>query len=517
MSNGLGIDINEIIKSAYGTVLEIQQAATETVGINCLWARATPVINSEDVVLQEYTLTEVGLECPKVIRAIVSNTDYNAGEYTIDLFNLQYVQPLEINVTIQEWSQIFGATTMPQKGDVLYIDLYNKLFEVQSSELMYTIAALPTYYKVILSKYNPTQSRRETEEFRESVEDLTISQTELFGDLISEEVADNNATVETGYNNTTYVDPQKDFDIDSIVVKQIFGTDNNLVSNAYYNFINTDVDIVYHTNLIYERSAVRNHLIYSCWCRNEANIIKSGNIKTLSFYSKDSTNWYFVIGTTFKLNIGDNVTITRGNLLKVNAEVVELDCQPGYGLAIKSSDMSRANKKLTKWYENPSVLKIYKMNQTNLLRGYDSSQKQIFDITYRTNEVIIQVGNKIKNIPVTVDMTEWNYFMVDLSPDNVRVVIVGTKCVELNKFIDNVNTDTTVNFETIDFNVDEFRIENAGSDVQMCNIRLYENEYEAGDTYMQDMYSPVTRNASKLILVDSPNVPNKSMFVSPVK
>ena len=114
-------------------------------------------------------------------------------------------------------------------------------------------------------------------------------------------------------------------------------------------------------------------------------------------------------------------------------------------------------------------------------------------------------------------MTEWNYFMVDLSPDNVRVVIVGTKRVELNKFIDNVNTDTTVNFETIDFNIDEFRIENAGSDVQMCNIRLYENEYEAGDTYMQDMYSPVTRNASKLILVDSPNVPNKSMFVSPVK
>ena len=157
------------------------------------------------------------------------------------------------------------------------------------------------------------------------------------------------------------------------------------------------------------------------------------------------------------------------------------------------------------------------MNQTNLLRGYDSSQKQIFDITYRTNEVVIQVGNKIKNIPVTVDMSEWNYFMVDLSPDNVRVVIVETKSVELNKFIDNVNTDTTVNFETIDFNVDEFRIENAGSDVQMCNIRLYENEYEAGDTYMQDMYSPVTRNASKLILVDSPNVPNKSMFVSPVK
>ena len=77
---GLGIDINEIIKSAYETVKEIQQSVTETVGTDCLWARATPVINSEDVVLQEYTLTQVGLECPKIVKVIVSNPDYNPGE-----------------------------------------------------------------------------------------------------------------------------------------------------------------------------------------------------------------------------------------------------------------------------------------------------------------------------------------------------------------------------------------------------------------------------------------------------
>ena len=237
----------------------------------------------------------------------------------------------------------------------------------------------------------------------------------------------------------------------------------------------------------------------------------------MSFYSKDAHNWYFIIGTTLKLNIGDSVTITRGSLLKINATIVELDCQPGYGLAIKTADMSKANKKLTKWYDNPSVLKIYKISKTNLLRGYDSDNKQIFDITYRTNEIVIQVNNKVKNIPVNIDMSIWNYFMIDLSPDSIRVVIVCTKQAELNKVIDDLRTDTTINFETDDFTVNEFSIENANSDVQICNIRLYENEYESGDMYIQDMYSPVTRNASKLILVDSPNVPNKSMFVSPVK
>ena len=39
----------------------------------------------------------------------------------------------------------------------------------------------------------------------------------------------------------------------------------------------------------------------------------------------------------------------------------------------------------------------------------------------------------------------------------------------------------------------------------------------AGDLYKQDMYSPVTRNESKLILVDLPNIPNKDIFISPIK
>jgi hypothetical protein len=53
--------------------------------------------------------------------------------------------------------------------------------------------------------------------------------------------------------------------------------------------------------------------------------------------------------------------------------------------------------------------------------------------------------------------------------------------------------------------------------VHMCNIRLYENKYSIGDTYKVDMYSQITRNASKLILVDTPNTANKMRFISPIK
>ena len=514
---GLGIDINEIIKSAYETVKEIQQSATETVGTDCLWARATPVINSEDVVLQEYTLTQVGLECPKIVKVIVSNPDYNPGEYTIDLYGLNYVQPLEINITIQEWQNMFGNNTMPQKGDIVYVQIYHKLFEVQSSELIYTIAALPTYYKVILSKYSPTASRKETQEFRDSVEELTTSQEELFGDTISEEVADVDAPVETSYNNTTYVDPQKDYDIDSIVSNQIFGSNGNLISNAYYDFSIANKNITYNDELLYEISSSRNHLIYSCWCFLNS-YIKDSKVIKLVYYSKDSDNWYFRVSTSIKLELGDNVTITRGTLIKVNAVVVELDeCVESFGIAIKNSDMAKANKKLTKWYENSQFLKIYKTNIYKLIRGYDENSKITFDILIRQNELQIQIGNKSKHIPINFEFDIWSYIMLDISPENTRILISTPKEVDNRIIGDVVKTDTTIAWNISDFSVHEFSIEDMGCNIQMCNIRLYENEYEIGDNYKLDMYSPVTRNESKLILVDTPNDPNKTPFITPVK
>lgn len=511
------IDINKIIASAYNTIMEIQNAATQTVGTNCLWARATPVINSEDIVLQEYTLTNIGLECPKPISVIVNNGDYNAGNYTIDLFGLNYEQPLEISIDIQEWQKNFGKDTQPQKDDIVYIQIYHKLFEVKTSQVIYSLAAMPTYFKCSLSKYNPTASRKETEEFRESIKDLTVTQEELFGDKISQEVADNNATIETAYNNTTYVDPLKEYDIDSIICKQIYGTGNKLISNAYYDFNIATQNITYHADLIYEKTAERNHLIYSCWCKMESNKIKQANIKQLKLFNKDSQNWNFLIGTPLKLNIGDNVTITRGNLLKVNGIVVQLPCEDGYGIAIRSNDMMKANKKLTKWYENFSVLKIYKSNNINLLRGYDENDKIIFDISYKTDEIYLQFDNIVKTIKITLDLTNWHYFLFDISPNNIRIVISKLMHIELNKLYDDVIYDDNTYIELPNFTVNLFRIENIDTDVQLCNIRLYENEYEIGDLYMQDMYSPVTRNESKLILVDVPNIPNKDIFISPVK
>jgi hypothetical protein len=68
-----------------------------------------------------------------------------------------------------------------------------------------------------------------------------------------------------------------------------------------------------------------------------------------------------------------------------------------------------------------------------------------------------------------------------------------------------------------DFDVNSMSIENKSKNVLMANIRLYEDSNKLTNEYKQDMFSKVTRNASKLLLVDSPNAANKMSFITPIK
>lgn len=109
----MALNVQELAANAYNIITNIQQSASELVGLDALWCRATPVVNSEDIILAEYTLTEIGLECPKMIKVLTSNTDYNPGNFNVDLFGISYDAPLELHITIQTWQNVFGVDSMP--------------------------------------------------------------------------------------------------------------------------------------------------------------------------------------------------------------------------------------------------------------------------------------------------------------------------------------------------------------------------------------------------------------------
>ena len=81
----MALNLQDMAASAYNIINMLNTEASNLVGLDALWCRATPEINSEDIILQEYTLTNIGVECPKIIKVLVTDSNYNPGNFTVDL------------------------------------------------------------------------------------------------------------------------------------------------------------------------------------------------------------------------------------------------------------------------------------------------------------------------------------------------------------------------------------------------------------------------------------------------
>lgn len=546
------IDINAMVTSIYSTIMNVQKSAEDLVGLDTLWCRAVPHKNGEDVILQEYTLTNV--ECPQPLRVIQDKSDYQPGTFSLEMFGMSYENPLEISINIDSWKQVFGENTAPQKGDILLIKAYNRLYEVASMTVFYMMQSIPQYYKCTLTKYQRKASRKESEELRVSIDELTNSQDILFGKDIENEVADTVMSQETSTRQSTHVDPIKSCDLYSIITEDVYGKDGNFISPAYYNYEIAKQNVIFNeltASYQIQDNDINTHWIFSTWFRyghnaslkednnqsnNSVQFVQNSDmpIELLGLHYKDKSFYYFKFKTSMRLKVGDVIKLSRGTLFNFSGEIDNKECENGLVIKIAAPDVLAANKKAKNWWSTlKNGWRIQKLmlssnnnedteihNSYNLLNAYSAQDKKI-EISTDTNIITIKFNNIKKTIPLKkqLDKNSWYYICIDFNLNKIGVklmqLIVNEKTMKISdkKILDKVyNTGNIKGFE-----IDTFTIENKGLDMNQCNIRLYESEYEMGENYKIDMYTELTRNASKLILIDNPLPAITTQFVSTLK
>ena len=517
------IDIQQMASNFYQTVLNLNQSATELIGLECIYCRLLPHQNSEDVIVQEYTLHNY--DCPKKFKVVTNKTDYQIGNFSIDAFGIHSEAGLEISIDITTWENTYGKGTMPQKGDFILIEMLHKPFEITSSSIVYTIGEHVTSYKCALTDWKRNANRAEAEDFTYSIDKLTDSQDRLFGEQISKEVADAVVEVETAYNTTTYVDPIKDFDINSIVMEDIL-IKGHVISPAYYDFSNASRNIFYKINAIYNPVEKENHWIYSCWFKqnqDSENIDYDIKINNIELQEKDF--WWFSITTSAHVKDGDEVVIYRGSALKLKGIIEQNECNDNLSLRIETTTCLKANKKVQNWWKNGIWKIAQNTNSLNLLTCYDNEDSTgniVFKLDIDKTDFIVRNNNLIKSVALadgkSLKYNYWHYLVVDMSPTDTKIILSKASCSKnTNKYIIKEIANTNISMTNKAFEFKCATIENKGTDIQMCNIRLYENAYALDNTYKQDMFSEVTRNASKLILVDTPRPENKMTFITPIR
>ncbi len=165
---------------------DLSKIVNNVFGHEVNYYRIVPQQRSRDVVLKEWTIYQVEQE--KCIKVLVPNNEFPDSKLNFNQFGIDFEQPFEIHIDKGYWEGIFGKGTMPQKRDVIYFKLTNRIYEIQSAYIFKDFMQQPLYFKASLVKYQPKADTIDPLGVKSGLDEIIITTEALFGDEVKEEI-----------------------------------------------------------------------------------------------------------------------------------------------------------------------------------------------------------------------------------------------------------------------------------------------------------------------------------------
>jgi len=336
-------DVNKMVLATQ-QYLAMNAVANAMFGYYFKWFRAVPQQRSKDVIFQEYTLYNVE-ECPLDIKAVVPNGNFPDSKYNYDLMGLEYEVPLEIQIDKKYWESIAGFGTAPQKKDIVYMPMANKLYQVESVYLFRGFMEQETTWKINLRKYMPEAARREKTALQETIDIYTVSSEEIFGAATDANVAKLVDDKQMNQLNGTSKDKYKSFDTELKTISTAISIYGTVAAQSFYD-MQTPIwydAITYNGQDIIDTVTDR---AVTAWIqpRTIPSIHKEFNVTSIipiadpyaldpcTMYSYDASlyskaNYTITLGTSSlfsQIQIDQNVVISRPGALNFYAKIVAI-------------------------------------------------------------------------------------------------------------------------------------------------------------------------------------------------
>lgn len=392
--------------SAAKTYFAINKTVNNMFGYSVKWFRAVPQQRSKDVIFQEYTLYNVE-ECPIDVKVVLPDGRIPDSKYTYDLMGLQYEIPLEIQIDKRYWEEKAGFGTAPQKKDIVYFPISNKLYQVESSYLSRGFMEQETTWVCNLIKYQPEAARKEGTNLQETIDIYTVSTEEIFGGAIDNEIKKLTDDKQMSQFNSTSQDKYKSIDASlSIIVNRItaYGT---IIAESYYDLQTS----AWYDAVIYKDSdniSKSSDRAITAWFmpRTISEIHKEYEVNTITeivntldpstLYEYDASlyteaNYTITLKTPISLNniqIDDTVVISRPGALNFYAKVVAISINPlQFHCAINPFVLEDLNEIRTDWY-NQKGYKLTVKEPICIIDGTNEFGDHVFSVNIYANQYI---------------------------------------------------------------------------------------------------------------------------------
>lgn len=531
-------DINKII-SGVNDYLAINAVVNEMLGYEVKWFRAVPQQRSKDVIFQEYTLSNVA-ECPLDMKAVIPGGAFPDSKYNYDLIGLEYSIPLEIQIDKKYWENISGFGTAPQKGDIVYFVMPNKLYEVESSHLFRGFMEQETAWKINLVKYQPKASRKESTQLQQTIDLYTVSAEEIFGEAIDnniEKLVDD--TQMSQFNGTTQ-DKYKAFDPSIRTINQAINIYGTVVSQSFYDMQSP----VWYNAITYDTTDTigsTDDRAITAWIqpRTIPAIHKSYNVSNITDISDDTidpsifdtydASLYSRANYTVTLSdapllsqvqIDDNVVIARQGALNFYAKVVGISINPlKYYVMINSFVLEDLTAIKSDWADQTGY-KLTPKEPISIIDGVNDFGDHVLSVNVYANQyVAISYAHTYANEDAyVVRMDEklkddqWYGIVVNIGNSWQQYSVFVWEKHETDKYAKLQN----VFYETLRLYGEEIAVDNYTinkSPAYLTNLRLFNTTIEE-EKQANELLSYFSKDGDQLILSDNGDAVMKIPYIT---
>lgn len=403
---------------------DLSNMVNNTFGWMVNYFRVVPQQRSRDIVLKEWTIYQVQQE--KCLKILVPNNEFPDNKVNFNQFGIDFEQPFEVHIDKGYWESFFGKGTMPQKRDVIYFQVNNRIYEIQSSYMYRDFMQQVLYFKVMLVKYQPKADTLIPDDIAQTLDDITISTEELFGEEMQLEI--NKVTKPQQYVTITYdSDPIREKVLRVLPITRedlyinwtLFGEHFYCMNQPYMQFDGSNVEAVKY-RVLAQQTATDNRA-FTCWFSPQLNT--KSNDKTRPLFRGMNASG---LGVNIDLIFSPVTTAPSQIVLSMNANQYIFNIQKPlekkhwYGVVINwSNEFSQA-----------SVDLYTRQNGSNTLLRISHEQKAITPAVFDTdtNYTLVVSPLDLTNIRLYNEMIEEEHHNIMLSQlvvkDSQKAIII---------------------------------------------------------------------------------------------
>ncbi len=501
--------------AAAQTFNTLNNVANKIFGIEARWFRAVPQQRSKDVIFQEYTLSCVE-DTPICVKVLIGPNGFPDSKYQFDLMGLEYEVPTQIEIDKKYWEETAGFGTAPQKKDIVYLPLPNKLYQVESSYLKRGFMEQETTWIVNLRKYQQEASRREGEALKQTIDNYTVGEAELFGEAITNNIEKLTDKKQMSAFNSTTQDKFKSLDPSLRIVNYNLDIHGVIAAQSVYDAKSSGLfNAVKYLNSDDYISPSEDRAI-TAWIMPR-NLSKEYDVETIT---KDSSvysaNYLIKLSPNSKRFFNDDVfTISRPGSLNLYAKVIDDNSSVSGRYYCKiDKDVETYLNSITSTWTTKGSYKMKVQEPINLIDGINETNYGFKASVYANQYIKILYGSQEHVIAMDTRMLDNSWYGV--------VVNIGNTWGQYNTYVwkpsVSGNTDklTKVFYKTVGFTPEEVAITEYSlnrSDSYITNIRLFRTTIEEEKQTME-LLSYFSRDSDQAIVLDNADSRYSAPYIS---